>query len=158
MHHWVYCRAIFQNVAKKLGSWREENNTLCFWLLWCNELLYVHCGKVFPFSLFTTIYGNRAYLFFIRLDMYLVQIVCEYQPDRTAILHLYIPNILCISGFRWVPFKQLMWFVNQRSPYLSSMHTFTQNVTIKFQNSKDEFQRRNVVYVQQTRFSCKVGI
>ena len=58
MHHWVYCRAIFQNVAKKLGSSREENNILCFWLSWCNELLYVHCGKVFHFSLFTTIYVN----------------------------------------------------------------------------------------------------
>ena len=146
MHHWVYCRAIFQNVAKKLGSSREENNILCFWLLWCNELLYVHCGEVFHFSLFTTIYVNTytyQYLdtsrFFIRLDMYLVQIVCEYQPDRTAILHWNNPNILSISGFRWVLFKQLMWFVNQRSPYLSSMYTFTQNVTIKFQNSKDEF-------------------
>ena len=118
-----------------------------FWLLWCNELLYVHRGKVFDFSLFTTIYINTytypyiylALYLYIYIYQYLVQIVCEYQPYRTAILPWNNPNILSISGFRWVPFKQLMWFVNQRSPYLSSMYTFIQNVTIKFQNSKDEF-------------------
>ena len=83
--------------------------------------------------------SRRGDLFFISIDLYLVQIVCKYQPYRTAILHWNNPNILSISGFRWVPFKQLMWFVNQRSPYLSPMYIFTQNVTIKFQNSTDEF-------------------
>ena len=144
MHHWVYCRAIFQNVAKKLGSSREENNILCLLIImmqwitlrtsWYGIRFFTLYNNIYKY-LYISIYTSR----YIYIYIYLVQIVCEYQPYRTAILPWNNPNILSISGFRWVPFKQLMWFVNQRSPYLSSMYTFIQNVTIKFQNSKDEF-------------------